>query len=294
MGTCNYRRNGPLLASGKGTPKASCLPFQAGKKAAVAHGYGPNSPSPLWNNPRMIPRFYCPQPLTPGASLDLPDDAAHHAVRVLRMKEGDQVRLFDGRGGTWLATIDRLKPAPHVVLDGFSASVVESPLQVRLIQGLPAGDKMDWVIQKCVELGVASIQPAAARRSVVRLAGEKAEKRARHWQGVAVSACEQSGRDVVPEVAPLLDLPQCLARPREEGELSLVLAPGTSTRLRDLAPPSGPITVLIGPEGGLDEGEMQAAEVAGFQAVGLGPRVLRTETAGPAVLAALMALWGDG
>jgi 16S rRNA (uracil1498-N3)-methyltransferase len=242
----------------------------------------------------MIPRFYSPQPLTPGASLDLPDDAAHHAVRVLRMKEGDRVRLFDGRGGFWLARIDRLKPVPHVVLETFEEDTVESPLRVRLIQGLPSGDKMDWVIQKCVELGVAAIQPAAARRSVIRLAGDKAERRARHWQGVALAACEQSGRDCVPEVTPLLDLPQCLALPVEPGELRLVLAPGTALRLRELPPPTGPATLLIGPEGGLDEGEMQAAAAAGFTPVGLGPRVLRTETAGPAVLAALMALWGDG
>jgi 16S rRNA (uracil1498-N3)-methyltransferase len=111
---------------------------------------------------------------------------------------------------------------------------------------------------------------------------------------VALAACEQSGRDCVPEVTPLLDLPQCLALPVEPGELRLVLAPGTSLRLRELPPPTGPVTLLIGPEGGLDEGEMQAAATAGFTPVGLGPRVLRTETAGPAVLAALMALWGDG
>lgn len=241
----------------------------------------------------MNPRFHCPVPLVPGASLDLPEEAAHHAVRVLRMKEGDRLRLFDGRGGEWTARIDRLKPHPHVVLETFDDRLTESPLMVTLAQSLPSGDKMDWVVQKAVELGVAAIQPVAARRSVIRLTGEKAERRARHWQGVAISACEQSGRSVVPEVAPVLDLPQYLALPARENELRLVLAPGAEVRLRDLPPSPGPVTLLIGPEGGFEEDELLMARSAGFRSLGFGPRILRTETAGLAAIAALMALWGD-
>jgi 16S rRNA (uracil1498-N3)-methyltransferase len=247
----------------------------------------------VWNNPRMIPRFYSPRPLTPGATLDLPEEAAHHAVRVLRMKEGDQVRLFDGSGGQWLCRILRLKPTAHVALESFEETDCESPLAVTLVQSLPSGDKMDWVVQKCVELGVAAIQPVAARRSVIRLSGEKAERRARHWQSVAGSASEQCGRCVVPPVADLLDLPQYLSLPAAENELRLVLAPGAEVRLRDMPVPTGPVTVLIGPEGGFEESELPMAKSVGFVPVSLGPRILRTETAGPAVLSALMTLWGD-
>jgi 16S rRNA (uracil1498-N3)-methyltransferase len=129
---------------------------------------------------------------------------------------------------------------------------------------------------------------------VVRLSGEKAEKRTRHWQSVAESACEQSGRTRLPLVADVLDLPQYLATPAQDNELRLVLAPGAQVRLRDRPLPTGPVTLLVGPEGGFEETELQMAQSAGFQLMGLGPRVLRTETAGLAALAAIMALWGDG
>ncbi|MCK9285411.1 MAG: 16S rRNA (uracil(1498)-N(3))-methyltransferase [Rhodocyclaceae bacterium] len=241
----------------------------------------------------MLPRFFCTEALDPGASLDLPDAVAHHAVRVLRMQEGDRLRLFDGRGGEWTVRLTRLKPKPHVMLEAFDERDAESALAVKLIQSLPTGDKMDWVIQKCVELGVAAVQPVTARRSVIRLNGDKAARRALHWQGVAVAACEQCGRNRVPAVAGLLDLPQYLAHPAQENELRLVLAPGAELRLRDLPAPGGPVTLLVGPEGGLEEGEMQSARQAGFVPLGLGPRVLRTETAGPSALAAMMSLWGD-
>lgn len=241
----------------------------------------------------MLPRFFSPEPLNPGAGLDLADEVAHHAVRVLRMQEGDRLRLFDGRGGEWTVRIVRLKPTPHVVPEAFDPRECEAPLAVTLVQALPAGDKMDWVIQKSVELGVAAIRPVAARRSVIRLSGEKLERRQRHWQGVAVAACEQCGRNRVPPVAPLLDLAQYLALPAQDNELRLVLAPGAALRLRDMPAPNGPVTLLIGPEGGFEDGELQAAQMAGFVPMGLGPRVLRTETAGPSALAAAMSLWGD-
>ena len=241
----------------------------------------------------MIPRFYCPIPLAPGASLDLPAEAAHHAARVLRLDAGDQVRLFNGRGGEWLARIERLKPTVHVNLEVFDATDREPPLQVTLVQGLAAGDKMDWIVQKTVELGVAAIQPVAARRSVVRLSGDRGDRRVRHWGNIAIAACEQSGRNCVPSVAPVIDLAEYLAQPGRDNELRLVLSPRAPRRARDLAVPTGPVTIMIGPEGGFDDDEFLAAESVGFVAVSLGPRVLRTETAGPAALAVIMALWGD-
>lgn len=242
----------------------------------------------------MNPRFYCPFPLAPGASIDLPELAAHHAARVLRLGPGDEVSVFDGRGGEWSARIVRLKPTVHVSLDAFDATDREPPLRVTLVQSLPSGDKMDWVVQKAVELGVASIQPVAAKRSVIRLSPERRERRVQHWTNVAIAACEQSRRNRLPTVAPVLDLPQYLARPRRDNELRFVLAPGAAQRLRDLPVPTGDVVVLIGPEGGFEEGELLAAASAGYLPVSIGPRVLRTETAGPAALAAMMALWGDG
>jgi 16S rRNA (uracil1498-N3)-methyltransferase len=241
----------------------------------------------------MIPRFHTPSLLAPGLSLDLPPTAAHHAARVLRLQVNDEVRLFDGRGGEWTARIARMKPTVHVVLDAYEPTSREPALRITLVQALPAADKMDWVIQKAVELGVAAIRPVAARRSVVRLSGEKVERRLSHWRSVAVAACEQSGRNLLPLVAPLLDLPQYLAQERAQNETRLLMLPDTATRLRDLAEPAGPVSILVGPEGGFEEGEVQLAQLAGFVPTGFGPRVLRTETAGLAVVAAMMSTWGD-
>ncbi len=167
----------------------------------------------------------------------------------------------------------------------------ESKLVLRLVQAVQAGEKMDFTIQKAVELGVAEIAPVDSRRSVIRLAGERAAKRVAHWQGVAASASEQCGRNQVPLVAPLEKLEHWLARPARPG-LRLMLAPDAEHSLADL-PPAREVQLLIGAEGGLDPQEVIAAKQAGFQAVRLGPRILRTETAGLAALAALQALWGD-
>ncbi|HZV56013.1 MAG TPA: 16S rRNA (uracil(1498)-N(3))-methyltransferase [Rhodocyclaceae bacterium] len=241
----------------------------------------------------MIPRFHCPFLLAPGAHVDLPDEAAHHATKVLRMSEGDEVTLFDGRGGEWLGRLKRAGKAVTVTLESFDAADHEPPLVITLVQGLPAADKMDWIVQKAVELGVAAIRPVAARRSVIRLSGERMERRVAHWQAVAIAACEQCGRNRVPGVSPLVDLPQFLGELPIANELRLMLAPGTVQSLAGLPRPTGPVTLLIGPEGGFEEGEFAAASVAGFKAVSLGPRILRTETAGIAALAAMMTLWGD-
>lgn len=241
----------------------------------------------------MAPRFHCPFPLAPGATVDLPPEAAHHATKVLRMDEGDEVVLFDGRGGEWTGRLRRVGKAMAVALESFDDADREPPVSITLAQGLPAADKMDWIAQKSVELGVARIVPVACRRSVIRLSGERMERRVAHWQAVAVAACEQCRRNRVPEVAPLVDLPQFLGNAAGENGVRLILAPEAETRLAALPKPAGPVTLLIGPEGGFEDGELAAAASAGFRAVSLGPRVLRTETAGLAALAAMMALWGD-
>lgn len=239
-----------------------------------------------------LPRFYCREALSPGAHVELPEPVARHAVRVLRLPPGAPMVLFDGRGGEYLAHLERIeKNRVFAELADWRDVERESRLAVTLVQALQAGDKMDFTIQKAVELGVRDIVPVDSRRSVLKLAGDRAGKRVAHWQGVAASACEQCGRNQVPLVAPLERLEQWLARPADGG-LRLMLAPDAEETLADLVPATR-VQLLIGAEGGLDPQEMIAARQAGFRAVRLGPRVLRTETAGLAALAALQALWGD-
>ena len=239
-----------------------------------------------------LPRFYCRAALSPGAHIELPEPVARHAVRVLRLPPGAPMVLFDGRGGEYLAHIQRIE-RERVVAELASWQEVEreSPLAVTLVQALQAGEKMDFTIQKAVELGVRDIMPVESRRSVLRLSGERAAKRVAHWQGVAASACEQCGRNQVPLVAPLEKLENWLARPAD-ASLRLMLAPDADEALVDL-PPASAVQLLIGAEGGLDPQEVLAAKQAGFRPVRIGPRVLRTETAGLAALAILQALWGD-
>jgi len=241
----------------------------------------------------MIPRFFCPFPLHPGATVELAAEAAHHALKVLRVGAGDTAILFDGLGGQWQATLHPAGKTLRATLDAFDDIDCESPLDLTLIQGLPGSDKMDLVVQKAVELGVRRIQPVTAKRSLVRLSGERAERRVAHWRNIAIAACEQSGRNRVPAVAPILDLPQYLGMAAQENGLRFVCAPEATGSLRDLKAPAGPVSLLVGPEGGFEEGELLAARAAGFHPVRLGPRVLRTETAGLGALAAMMALWGD-
>ncbi|HEX8989116.1 MAG TPA: 16S rRNA (uracil(1498)-N(3))-methyltransferase [Rhodocyclaceae bacterium] len=241
----------------------------------------------------MLPRFHVPDGLAPGATVELPAEAAHHATRVLRLGDGDPVTLFDGRGGEWFARLLRSGPSLRATLQEFRVEDRAPPLRFTLVQALPAADKMDWIVQKATELGVAAIQPVAARRSVVKLSGERMDRRGRHWQQVAVAACEQCGLNRVPAVAPLLDLPQYLGQAASQNDIRLFLAPESERCLRDAARPGASVTLLVGPEGGFEEGEVRAIETAGFAPVRLGPRVLRTETAGIAAMSAMLALWGD-
>ena len=241
----------------------------------------------------MVPRFFCPQPLAPRSVADLPPATAHHALRVLRLGVGDAVTLFNGEGGEYPGRIVEAGRGVRVQLSEWQDIERESPLELVLVQALPSADKMDWVVQKAVELGAARIQPVSAARSVVKLSGERAARRVEHWRQIAIAACEQCGRNRLPEVAPILDLRQWLGRlEQDDGLCCILLAPNAARRSRELTGENRFI-LLVGPEGGLSGEEAAAAKVAGFASLSLGPRVLRAETAGPAALAALGALHGD-
>lgn len=240
----------------------------------------------------MISRFFCPNPLPTAGTVGLPDALAHHAIRVLRLRDGDPLVLFDGRGGEFEARLVVRGPHCSAELLGHHVVERESSLEVVLVQALASGDKMDWIVQKAVELGVAAIVPVRAERSVLRLGDERAVKRRAHWQQVAVAACEQSGRNRLPQVAPIDDLRSYLAASRAVRD-RLILAPQATHGLGAGKRPDGAVHVLIGPEGGWTPVELAACQAAGITSVALGPRVLRTETAGLAAISVLQARWGD-
>ena len=234
-----------------------------------------------------MPRFHCPLPLTPGNSIELPANAARH-VQVLRLQPGAVLTLFNGEGGEYEATVQQMgRSHVQVQVGAHNAIEREAPRSVHLLVGMPANERMDWLVEKATELGVASIQPVVAERSVLKLMGERAEKKRAHWQGIAVAACEQCGRNRVPAVHEALGLHEWLALAQAQGaRMVLSLQPGAQP-LSQAAPGHDPVTLLSGPEGGLSPAEEQAALAAGFVPVNLGPRVLRSETAPLAVLAAL-------
>jgi len=241
----------------------------------------------------MTTRLHCALPLATGAMVDLPEAAAHHAARVLRLKVDDALILFNGEGGEFAARIERVTPRMVSASVGeFRDIDRESTLAVTLVQGLATGDRMDYAIQKAVELGVAAVQPVTTARSVARLDASRAEKRILHWRQIAISACEQCGRNRLPDILPLRDLDRWLQAPAN-ASLRLLLAPDGLRALAEVTRPTGKIEFLVGPEGGLAPEETAAALRAGFTAVRLGPRILRTETAALAALAALNTLWGD-
>jgi 16S rRNA (uracil1498-N3)-methyltransferase len=241
-----------------------------------------------------LTRIYFPDEIPDHGVCDLPAAQAHHLAHVLRLAPGDPVVLFDGRGAAYDAVIAQsARGAVRVRVGDRRNEDRESPLCVLLAQAVSSGERMDYTIQKAVELGVAAVQPLLSERCVVRLSGERAAKRVLHWQAVAVAACEQCGRNRVPAVHPLLPLRDWLQQPAAAGELRLSLAPEAAAGLRQLGRPAGRVTVLAGPEGGLTATELDAAAAAGFLPLRLGPRVLRTETAAVALLAAMQALWGD-
>lgn len=241
----------------------------------------------------MTPRLFCPLPLSPGAELTLPDEAAHHAARVLRLRAGDSLTLFSDDGSEYEAQIARVASgAVSVRLLGRRMVERESPLKITLVQALIAAERMDYVVQKAVELGASAIAPVATARSVTRLDGLRAERRLEHWRHIVIAACEQCGRNRLARIDPPGELREWLQR-SSRAHTRLLLAPDASLTLGRLPVPEGTIDLLVGPEGGLAPEERSQALAAGFQAVRLGPRTLRTETAGPAALAAIAALWGD-
>ena len=240
-----------------------------------------------------IPRFYCAMSLPTGHQLALPDAVARHAVGVLRLRDGDDVILFNGDGTECIGQLIKTGKGAEVMLKAICAPERESPLDITLAQGVSSGERMEYTLQKAVELGVTRIQPIMMKRTIVRLDGEKRHKRRQHWQAVVISACEQCGRNHLPEVEPILDFADWLRADSARQGTRLQLDPEASARLRDRVAPADAVTLLAGPEGGFDPGERELVRRIGFQPISLGPRILRTETAAIAAMAVMQGLWGD-
>lgn len=239
------------------------------------------------------PRIYCPEPLSAGGHYTLTGDRHHHVARVLRLKAGAALTVFDGNGGEYSAVIEDVQRASTSLATGEFRDVErESPLRIRLAQGIGRGERTDFAIQKAVELGVASIVPLLTTRGVVRLDAQRAERRHAHWQSIVVHACQQCGRNRLPPVHPVVAFEEWLRDGRDDG-LDVMLDPAAERSLEEIGYESGVITVLVGPEGGLDDRERDRAHAAGFRGARLGPRVLRTETAAIAAISAIQSLWGD-
>lgn len=237
------------------------------------------------------PRIHTDQPLTAGAVVELGEQAAHYLGRVLRLPAGAALTLFNGDGSDYAATISQVdKRSITAVIGTVTPIASESPLAIHLGIAVSKGDRMDFVMQKATELGVASITPLLSERVEVRLSGERAEKREQHWRGVIVSACEQCGRARLPALGAITPLSHWVDS--VEAERRFVLHHRSAQSLDRAATPRS-AALLIGPEGGLSEAEIDSAERAGFAALRLGPRVLRTETAPLAAIALLQFAWGD-
>ncbi|MBL34031.1 MAG: 16S rRNA (uracil(1498)-N(3))-methyltransferase [Oceanospirillaceae bacterium] len=237
------------------------------------------------------PRIYPPQPLTPGSRLELDSQAATHLVRVLRLTDGDALRLFNGDGCEYAATLsDSGKKSASADITGVVREDAPLPLQLHLGQVVSKGDRMDFTIQKATELGISDITPLWSERCEVRLKGERLDKKIEHWQKVAVSACEQSGRNVIPRIHPPLSFNDWCAQ--TEADLKFILHPHDQKPLRDYTQPQT-LALLVGPEGGFSETEVQQVLAAGFHGLTLGPRILRTETAALTALSVFQYQWGD-
>jgi 16S rRNA (uracil1498-N3)-methyltransferase len=233
-----------------------------------------------------MPRFYCDAPLAAGQAVELPDGAARH-VQVLRLQPGASITLFDGHGGEYDAVVEQMgRSHVRVQIGEHHAVEREAAREVHLAIGMPANERMDWLVEKAAELGVASIQPLVTERTVLKLSGERALKKQAHWQAVAVAACEQCGRNRVPRVAPVADFVRWLALP-PVAAVRLVLSLSPQAAGPAVAHGAPAVLALSGPEGGLSPREEAAALEQGFAPLTLGPRVLRAETAPLALLAAL-------
>ena len=240
-----------------------------------------------------LTRCYVPAPLAVGESRQLPQEVATHVARVLRAREGQLLTLFDGRGGEYDATIVQIdRHGVRVQIELHRAIERESPLPVTLLQALARGERMDFIVQKATELGVAAVVAMGGDRSVVRLEAEGLARRCEHWRAVAISACEQCGRNRVPTISVVADLASACAR-IDATTLRLLLAPEADQTLIAVARQATHIALAVGPEGGFSEEERSLAQQQGFQSCRLGPRVLRAETAPLAALATLQAVAGD-
>ena len=238
-------------------------------------------------------RIFIEQPLTSGASIALPEAQARHVAQVLRMAAGDEIVLFNGHGGEFLGRIAKLtRTHVEVELGAYRAGAEESPLHAILVQAISRAERMDYTIQKAVELGVHGIVPVISERSVVRLDQERAANRVQRWQAIAIGAAEQCGRTRIPRVEPIAALGNWLEASRDE-PCRLWFEPGAATSIADLPAPSGTCFLIVGPEGGFAPGERALLGAHGATAVSLGPRVLRTETVAVVALALLQARFGD-
>ncbi len=239
-----------------------------------------------------MPRFYCPLPLTIGAAIALPADTAHH-VFVLRLSDGDQVELFNGEGGSYLATLTTVsKKLVSAEVKVHLPEEIELPFSLSLAQALPEAAKMDWIIEKGIELGVSHFQPLAAQRSVVKLNAERAEKKMQHWRGIIQSATEQCGRKRLAHLAEVYDVHKWLQQ--QDMHKRILLSPRANLSLADWARhhPAQAVTIMVGPEGGFSDSEEQLAITHGALSLSMGPRILRTETAGLAAVSVLSSAWG--
>lgn len=236
-------------------------------------------------------RIYQSINLSPGQSVQLDKAASNHLIRVLRVKPQQEFTLFNGEGGEYSATLEITGKTATAHITDFSDPASESPLFIHLFQGVSKGDRMDFVIQKSVELGVNKITPVFTSRTVVSLKQERLNKKIQHWQSIAYSACEQSGRNIVPVISPAANFTDALGL--STSELKLILDPQDNNRISTLADGISSVDLFIGPEGGLTETEISEAKKNSYKGIGLGPRVLRTETAALAAITSVQMLWGD-
>jgi len=239
-----------------------------------------------------ITRLYYPEHIEPGQTLSLDKNASHHLIRVMRAKKGLDVILFNGDGFEYTATLlDENQKSCTLSANTKTLAQRESPVHTILLQGISRSDKMDACLQKTTELGVNTIIPVVCEHTATRLDDKRAEKKRKHWQQIIISACEQSGRCVIPELRPITPYAQALQS--TNSDYKLILSLKAKTGLRDMQKPEGDITILVGPESGLSQNEIKLAINTNFKEIQLGPRILRTETAAPACLAAIQTLWGD-
>ena len=241
-----------------------------------------------------LTRLFIRSELQSGQELQLDGEQAKYLGRALRLRVGDSLTVFSAESGEFAATISAIgKSTAAVALGEAIATATESPLKVHLVQGVSRGERMDLVVQKATELGVKRISPVLTQYGVVKLDGSRASKRREHWQKIAESACEQSGRTRPPLIDEPMPLKSWFGAKTSEADVDLILQPNAGTPMASLKAPKTKVCLLIGPEGGFSDDEYEDANVSGFTAVSLGPRILRTETAAIAAVTVAESLWGD-